>query len=200
MGDPVVRAICLGFETVRRFRFDGPGLRRPFIRMRAIHFDGIAHNLVESALTTYTDPGYRTERVGGLHRRPARRSAAADGASHATATSFLAGRTLGVPAIDFSGHHPGPCDDQEPGAGMRDLFRVEFDRFRLRSFRSQPRRYTVYKVTALMAAPPTLHERSKPGRMGDVEHRDRKSQYAHPAPYRRTATCSLRTISGCGGI
>ena len=52
----------------------------------------------------------------------------------------------------FRGHHRRPCDDQEPGAGERDLFRVEHA-LSATILCSQRRLYTVYKVTALTAAP-----------------------------------------------
>jgi len=67
-----------------------------------IHFDGVAHNLVESALTTYTDPD------SGQNEWAVYTQSGTDDPQPPTALPsrpdvFTAGRTLGVPAIDFAG-------------------------------------------------------------------------------------------------
>lgn len=68
-----------------------------------IHFNGIAHNLVESALTNYTDPDNGLNEwavyTDGPPADPRPPTALASG----TSNIFLAGRTLGVPAVDFAG-------------------------------------------------------------------------------------------------
>jgi type II secretory pathway pseudopilin PulG len=68
-----------------------------------IHFDGVAHNLVESALTTYNDPtnGNRNEWAVYTDGPPA--DPQPPTAYGAQANVFLAGRETGVPAIDFAG-------------------------------------------------------------------------------------------------
>jgi len=67
-----------------------------------VHFDGVAHNLVESALTTYTDPDNGLTEWAVYTDGPP-----ADPRPTTTLSSqpgiFLAGRSLGVPAIDFAG-------------------------------------------------------------------------------------------------
>jgi hypothetical protein len=67
-----------------------------------VHFDGTAHNLVESALTTYTDPD------NGLNEWAVYTDGPPVDNRPPTALApqpniFLAGRTLGVPALDFAG-------------------------------------------------------------------------------------------------
>ncbi len=67
-----------------------------------IHFDGVAHNLVESALTTYTDPDTGLNEWAVYTDGPP-----ADPQPPtpygAQPNIFLAGRSIGVPAIDFAG-------------------------------------------------------------------------------------------------
>ena len=67
-----------------------------------VHFDGVAHNLVQSALTTYTDPdtglnecAVYTDNTPADPQPPTALSTRTD--------VFTAGRSIGVPAIDFAG-------------------------------------------------------------------------------------------------
>ena len=65
-----------------------------------IEFDGVAHNIVESAATTFTDP------TNGLNEWAVYTTGdAAPPSVFSTSTSnvFLAGRQIGVPAVDFTG-------------------------------------------------------------------------------------------------
>ncbi len=66
-----------------------------------IHFDGIAHNLISSALTTYTDPDSGLNEWAVYTQTPP-----ADPQPPTALPSqpnvFMAGRTLGVPALDFA--------------------------------------------------------------------------------------------------
>ena len=67
-----------------------------------IHFDGVAHNLVESALATTTDPDTSTTQWAVFTK-----SGTDDPQPPTPLPSrpdvFLAGRTLSVPAVDFAG-------------------------------------------------------------------------------------------------
>lgn len=67
-----------------------------------IHFDGVAHNLVESALTTYTDPDSGLNEWAVYTDGPPADPQPPTALSSQPST-FQAGRQLGIPAIDFNG-------------------------------------------------------------------------------------------------
>jgi hypothetical protein len=67
-----------------------------------IHFDGTAHNLVESALTTTTDPSTGLTQWAVFTDGPPADPQPPTALS-TNQTIFLAGRNVGVPAINFTG-------------------------------------------------------------------------------------------------
>jgi hypothetical protein len=67
-----------------------------------IHFDGIAHNLVSSALTTSTDPD-TGNRVWGVFTDDAPADPAPPTPLPSRPDVFMAGRSVGVPAVNFTG-------------------------------------------------------------------------------------------------
>lgn len=66
-----------------------------------IHFDGVAHGLVESADATYTDPDYGTTQWA-VYTQSGTGDPAPPLALPNQPTVFLAGRQLSVPATDFT--------------------------------------------------------------------------------------------------
>lgn len=68
-----------------------------------IQFNGIAHNLVESALTTYADPNNSNLNEWAVYTQNAPADPQPPTALSSQPNVFLAGRSLGVPAIDFAG-------------------------------------------------------------------------------------------------
>lgn len=70
-----------------------------------IQFNGVAHNLVESALTTYVDPDNNSTTEWAVYTSSTIPADPRPPTPLPTSTSnvFLAGRSLGVPAIDFAG-------------------------------------------------------------------------------------------------
>ncbi len=68
-----------------------------------VRMDGVAHNLVESALTTFQDPsnGNQTEWAVYTTQSPADPQPPTPYPSHPSV--FMAGRAVGVPALDFTG-------------------------------------------------------------------------------------------------
>ncbi|MGC9968838.1 MAG: hypothetical protein ABSC29_03890 [Minisyncoccia bacterium] len=115
-----------------------------------IHFDGVAHNLVASALATTTDPDTSsTEWAVFTH-------AGADDPHPPTPVNsrpdvFMAGRTTGVPAIDFAGitQDLATIKNRAQASGTYFASSSVFGYDLVLATTS----FTVYKVTALMAPP-----------------------------------------------
>lgn len=66
-----------------------------------IHFDGKAHNLVSSALTTYDDPDHAGAYEWAVHTHASPVDPLPTTTLPARQDVFMAGRTVGVPAVDF---------------------------------------------------------------------------------------------------
>ncbi len=86
---------------------EGTEVFGPIHSNKGIRFDGVAHNLISSALTTYTDPdsgSCTTNNSWAVHTCV---TPNADPASPSTISSrpdiFLAGRQFPVPSVDFAG-------------------------------------------------------------------------------------------------
>jgi hypothetical protein len=116
-----------------------------------IHFDGVAHNLVESALNTYTDPD------NGLTEWAVyTQTAPADPRPPTVLPSqpnvFIAGRTLGVPAIDFAGITQDLASLKSLAQSSSGYYAPSSTAFGY-DLSLTTTTFTVYKVTALSAAP-----------------------------------------------
>jgi len=69
-----------------------------------VHFDGVAYNLVQSALTTYNDPNNNNKNEWAVYTDgPPADPQPPAALPTSTSNVFLAGRAVGVPAIDFPG-------------------------------------------------------------------------------------------------
>jgi type II secretory pathway pseudopilin PulG len=68
-----------------------------------IEFNGVAHNLVESALTTYSDPDNGNLNEWAVYTEDPPADPQPPTPLPSQPNVFLAGRTIGVPAIDFAG-------------------------------------------------------------------------------------------------
>ena len=75
-----------------------------------IHFNGIAHNIVESALTTYVYPTNNSTTEWAVYTDGPPADPVPTTTLPAQPTIFLAGRELGVPAIDFTGIPRNPAN------------------------------------------------------------------------------------------
>ncbi len=117
-----------------------------------IQFDGTAHNLVESALTTYTDPanGNRTEWAVYTTTPPADPQPPTP-LPTSTSNVFLAGRSLGVPAVDFAGITQ-DLATIEANAQATGYYATGSGAFGYDLALSSTT-FTVYKVTALVSPP-----------------------------------------------
>ena len=113
-----------------------------------IEFDGVAHNIVESAATTFTDP------TNGLNEWAVYTTGdAAPPSVFSTSTSnvFLAGRQIGVPAVDFTGITEDLATIKSAAQASGTYFASStvfgYD------LAVSSTKYSVYKVTALSSAP-----------------------------------------------
>jgi hypothetical protein len=115
-----------------------------------IHFDGVAHNLVESARTTYTDPdtglnewAVYTDNPPADPQPPTPLPLRPD--------VFMAGRSMGTPALDFAGLTQDlatiKSEAQASGTYFASTTVYGYD------LALATTSYTVYKVTALTPAP-----------------------------------------------
>ena len=69
-----------------------------------IHFDGVAHNTVTSAKTSYDDPDYTSEpNAFGVYTRVSPQDPFPPAAVPVRTDVFKAGRSFPVPAVDFNG-------------------------------------------------------------------------------------------------
>lgn len=68
-----------------------------------IRFDGLAHNVVSSALTTYDDPDHSGAQEYAVHTHVSPTDALPNAPLAARPDVFEAGREIGVPAYDFDG-------------------------------------------------------------------------------------------------
>ena len=68
-----------------------------------IHFDGVAHNIVTSAVAEYNDPDHSGGDEFGVHTHIAPVDPAPPAAVHVRSDVFMAGRQFPVPAVDFVG-------------------------------------------------------------------------------------------------
>ncbi len=81
----------------------GTEVTGPISSNKGIHFDGIAHNLVTSAMATYTDPDFPARPVFGVYTQVAPADPYPPAAVPSHPSVFVVGRQFPVPAIDFTG-------------------------------------------------------------------------------------------------
>ncbi|MEI8327823.1 MAG: pilus assembly PilX N-terminal domain-containing protein [Candidatus Taylorbacteria bacterium] len=136
----------------------------PIQSNKGIHFDGVAHNLVSSALQKYTDPdssSCTTSNSWGVHTCvPGPGYPAGDPASPTASPLrsdvFLAGRSYPVPAIDFTGLTVGltqlQTSAQDSGkewtASGKNGYHIVL------KVTNGVTSYDMYKVTAVQETPP----------------------------------------------
>ncbi len=68
-----------------------------------IHFDGIAHNIISSAKSTYVDPDYGGPSQYGVYTMVSPQDPTPPTALPARPDVFMAGRVFPVPVVDFAG-------------------------------------------------------------------------------------------------
>jgi hypothetical protein len=116
-----------------------------------VHFDGVAHNLVESAESTYTDPDTGKNEWAVYTDGPPADPQPPTALSSSTSNIFLAGRSLSVPAIDFTGITQDlatiKAQAQASGTYFASTTVLGYDLVLATTS------YSVFKVTALNTAP-----------------------------------------------
>jgi hypothetical protein len=116
-----------------------------------IHFNGVAHNAVNSALTTYVDPDNATTEWAVYTDGPPADPVPPSALATTTSAIFLAGRTLGVPAVDFAGITQDLAAIKSAAQASGTYFASStvfgYD------LAASGTTYTIYKVNSLVAAP-----------------------------------------------
>jgi len=116
-----------------------------------VQFNGVAHNLVQSALTTYQDAANGNKTEWAVYTTNAPADPQPPTALPTRADVFTAGRALGVPAVDFTGitEDLATIKNVATSSGVYEpsstVFGYDLD--------LTTTTYTVYKVTALTPAP-----------------------------------------------
>lgn len=130
-----------------------------------IRFDGLAHNLVTSALTSYDDPDHAGNQEYGVHTHlinPAGSGVSAGGLVSedpppATPPNrpdvFMAGRTVGVPALNFGGIITDLATMKALGQSASGRYYASSGALGYEIVLKTNDTYDLYRVTAFQAAP-----------------------------------------------
>ncbi len=89
-----------------------------------IHFDGLTHNLISSALTTYTDPD-NSQNEWAVYTQETPGDPQPPTAIALAPRRFHGGPVARRPRSRLYGAHAGPCHNEEPGARERHVLSVE---------------------------------------------------------------------------
>jgi hypothetical protein len=124
----------------------------PISSNKGIHFDGLAHNLVTSALSTYTDPDYSESPVFGVYTRVSPQDPYPPAAVPSRPDVFSVGRQFPVPAIDFTGL-TADISQMKTDAQSNGFYRAGSGALGYHVVLKTNDTFDLYKVTALKAAP-----------------------------------------------
>jgi Tfp pilus assembly protein PilX len=124
----------------------------PITSNKGIHFDGVAHNLIASALSTYTDPDYNNPPVFGVYTMVAPTDPYPPAAVPSRSDVFMAGREFPVPAIDFTGL-TADLSQMKTDAQANGFWRAGSGSLGYDVILKTNNTFDLYKVTALKAAP-----------------------------------------------
>ncbi len=151
LGIPSLAKYAVGSNDNVRFGA-GTVVYGPITSNGGIHFDGVAHNLVASALTTYTDPDYGPPPEYAVYTLVS----PADPYPPATLPNrpdvFMAGRQLGVPALDFNGITQ-TLSQIKSAAITNGIYRGTSTVFGYDVALNSTGTVSIFKVTALTAPP-----------------------------------------------
>ncbi len=102
MGKPSLAKFSVVSNSTMRFG-TGTEVFGPIHSNGGIHFDGVAHNVVTSAVTTYKDPDHSGNSEHGVHTHVTPVDPLPPTAIPSRPDVFEAGRAVGIPAVDFAG-------------------------------------------------------------------------------------------------
>ena len=102
LAKPSIAKYAVAADAAMRF---GPGTEvfGPMTSSGGIRFDGLAHNIVSSAVSEYKDPDHGGGNEFGVHTHAGETDPLPPSAVPSRPDIFEAGRQFPVPAIDFSG-------------------------------------------------------------------------------------------------
>ena len=102
MGVPSFARYAVVANDIMRFG-EGTEIFGPVHSNGGIRFDGIAHNLVSSSKSQYDDPDHSGAEEYGVHTHVSPTDVLPPAALLVRTDVFQAGRSVGVPAVDFAG-------------------------------------------------------------------------------------------------
>lgn len=102
LGIPSLAKYAVAVYSAVRFG-TGTEIFGPIHSNNGIRFDGLAHNLITSALTTYDDPDHSGANEYAVHTHVSPIDPLPTSTLSAHADVFMSGRQMGVPALDFVG-------------------------------------------------------------------------------------------------
>ncbi|MEI6304994.1 MAG: hypothetical protein WCP09_03205 [Candidatus Taylorbacteria bacterium] len=126
----------------------------PIQSNKGIHFDGIAHNLVSSAMTTYTDPD-TSNKEWAVYTTSGTDDPSPNTPVNNRPDVFMAGRQYPVPSFDFTGLTAGLTQLQTlaQNGGKEWTNSSSFGYHIVFKVTNNVTSYDMYKVTALQATP-----------------------------------------------
>ncbi len=117
-----------------------------------IHFDGVAHNIITSALTTYNDPDHTGADEWAVHTHRTTVDPLPTTTMPARTDVFMAGRAVGVPAVNFTQITQDLADIKAEASSSGLYFPSSTARGYHLVFATSGI-FTVYKVTATSSPP-----------------------------------------------
>lgn len=102
LAKPSIAKYAVVANDVMRFG-EGTEVFGPIHSNQGIHFDGLAHNIVTSVVSSYDDPDHGGGLEFGVHTHTTPVDPLPPAAMPARPDVFEAGRQVGVPATDFAG-------------------------------------------------------------------------------------------------
>ena len=117
-----------------------------------IHFDGLAHNIVTSALNQYVDPDYGGAAQFGVYTMVSPADPTPPAAVPSRPDVFLAGRQFPVPAIDFTGFTT-DISQMKTDAVANGFYRAGSGGLGYHVVLRTDDTFNLYKVTSLTAPP-----------------------------------------------
>jgi hypothetical protein len=125
----------------------------PIFSNGGIHFDGLAHNIVESALACYQDPDYSGDpQALGVYTRVSPQDPSCGSSTPSRPDVFMAGRVFPLPALDF-GQVTQTLASLKAQAQASGTYYASSTAFGYDLALATSGIYSLYKITALQSPP-----------------------------------------------